>query len=245
MLGDHGAGSHRCLRPPRPPVPRLRGPGARHPGVRPGPGPLSCLWRPGQFRASSHRAWAMPLRSRGVSRRAHAAGGAAISESIRTYGRQTCPTGSHGSARSVVWRDAARRLGSTRARRSTWPGSRTTRGARRTGLYQLGVVHAHADPPDVAQAEAHYQQALALAEALGRPPLQAHCHHGLGMLYARDRPAGAGPCCSVHRDQSLPCHGHDLLATPGGGGADRGGGALITRVDRSIGARLPCRPPVA
>jgi tetratricopeptide (TPR) repeat protein len=50
-------------------------------------------------------------------------------------------------------------------------------------LHQLGVVQAHADPPDVAQAEAHYQQALALAEALGRPPLQAHCHHGLGRLY--------------------------------------------------------------
>jgi tetratricopeptide (TPR) repeat protein/MoxR-like ATPase len=51
-------------------------------------------------------------------------------------------------------------------------------------LHQLGVVHAHADPPDVAQAEAHYQQALALAEELGMRPLQAHCHRGLGMLYA-------------------------------------------------------------
>jgi class 3 adenylate cyclase/tetratricopeptide (TPR) repeat protein len=52
-------------------------------------------------------------------------------------------------------------------------------------LYQLGVVHAHADPPDVAQAEAHYQQALALAEELGLCPLQAHCHHGLGRLYGK------------------------------------------------------------
>jgi hypothetical protein len=31
----------------------------------------------------------------------------------------------------------------------------------------------------------HYRQALALAEELGMHPLQAHCHHGLGMLYAR------------------------------------------------------------
>jgi predicted protein tyrosine phosphatase len=46
------------------------------------------------------------------------------------------------------------------------------------------VVHTHADPPDVAQAEAHYQQALALAEELGMRPLVAHCHRGLGMLYA-------------------------------------------------------------
>jgi predicted protein tyrosine phosphatase len=39
------------------------------------------------------------------------------------------------------------------------------------------------DPPDVAQAEAHYRQALALAEELGMCPLVAHCHHGLGRLY--------------------------------------------------------------
>ena len=38
-------------------------------------------------------------------------------------------------------------------------------------------------PPDVRQAEAHYQQALALAEQLGMRPLQAHCHRGLGTLY--------------------------------------------------------------
>ena len=64
-------------------------------------------------------------------------------------------------------------------------------------LYQLGVVQAHADPPDAAQAEAHYQQALTLAEALGLRPLQAHCHHGLGTLYAttsrRSRPALSCP----------------------------------------------------
>jgi tetratricopeptide (TPR) repeat protein len=52
-------------------------------------------------------------------------------------------------------------------------------------LHQLGVVHAHATPPDAEQAEAYYQQALALAEELGMRPLQAHCHRGLGMLYAQ------------------------------------------------------------
>jgi tetratricopeptide (TPR) repeat protein len=50
-------------------------------------------------------------------------------------------------------------------------------------LHQLGVVQAHANPPDAAQAAAHYQQALALAEELGMRPLQAHCHRGLGTLY--------------------------------------------------------------
>jgi uncharacterized protein HemY len=59
------------------------------------------------------------------------------------------------------------------------------RGNEALALYQLGVVHAHADPPDVGSAEAHYQQALALAEALGMRPLQAHCHLGLGTLYVR------------------------------------------------------------
>ena len=39
-------------------------------------------------------------------------------------------------------------------------------------------------PRSVEQAEAHYQQALALAEELGMRPLQAHCHRGLGTLYA-------------------------------------------------------------
>ena len=58
------------------------------------------------------------------------------------------------------------------------------RGDEALALHQLGVVHAHADPPDAAQAEAHYQQALALAEELGMRPLQAHCHRGLGTLYA-------------------------------------------------------------
>ena len=37
---------------------------------------------------------------------------------------------------------------------------------------------------NVEQAEAHYHQALALAEELGMRPLQAHCHRGLGTLYA-------------------------------------------------------------
>ena len=34
-------------------------------------------------------------------------------------------------------------------------------------------------------AEAHYRQALALADELGMRPLQAHCHLGLGTLYAK------------------------------------------------------------
>src|SRR4030095_13950560 len=59
------------------------------------------------------------------------------------------------------------------------------RGEEALALHQLGVVHAHAAPPDVAQTEAYYQQALALADELGMRPLLAHCHLGLGRLYAQ------------------------------------------------------------
>jgi tetratricopeptide (TPR) repeat protein len=54
--------------------------------------------------------------------------------------------------------------------------------------------HAHADSLDIAQAEAYYQQALALAEELGMRPLVAHCYQGLGTLYGKiGRPEQARP----------------------------------------------------
>ena len=59
------------------------------------------------------------------------------------------------------------------------------RGNEALALCQLGAVHTKADPPEVAQSEARYQEALALAEELGMRPLQAHCHHGLGTLYVK------------------------------------------------------------
>src|SRR5262249_33906907 len=62
------------------------------------------------------------------------------------------------------------------------------RGFEALALCQLGVVQAHADPPDAEQAEAYYQQALTLAEELGMRPLQAYCHLGLGTLYAKIGP---------------------------------------------------------
>jgi tetratricopeptide (TPR) repeat protein len=62
---------------------------------------------------------------------------------------------------------------------------RKARGEEAHALHQLGTVHAHANPPDAAQAETHYHQALALAEELGMRPLVAHCHLGLGRLYGQ------------------------------------------------------------
>jgi hypothetical protein len=52
-------------------------------------------------------------------------------------------------------------------------------------LRLLGEIVARREPPERALAEAHYQQAHALAEELGMRPLQAHCHLGLGTLYAK------------------------------------------------------------
>jgi predicted ATPase/class 3 adenylate cyclase len=52
-------------------------------------------------------------------------------------------------------------------------------------LRLLGDIAAHRTPPAVEPAEASYRQALALAEELGMRPLQAHCHRGLDMLYAK------------------------------------------------------------
>jgi tetratricopeptide (TPR) repeat protein len=62
---------------------------------------------------------------------------------------------------------------------------RKARGNEACALRLLGKIALHRHAPEVAQAEAHYQQALALAEALGMRPLMAHCHTGLGTLYTR------------------------------------------------------------
>jgi tetratricopeptide (TPR) repeat protein len=59
------------------------------------------------------------------------------------------------------------------------------RGNQAYALRLLGEIAARRVSPDVAPAEVHYQQALALAEELGMRPLQAHCHLGLGKLYVK------------------------------------------------------------
>jgi DNA-binding SARP family transcriptional activator len=49
----------------------------------------------------------------------------------------------------------------------------------------LGLAAALADPPDVAAAEAHFGQTLALAAQLSMRPTAARCHLGLATLYRR------------------------------------------------------------
>ena len=59
------------------------------------------------------------------------------------------------------------------------------RGNRAWALRLLGEIAARRDPPDGAEAEARYRDALAIATELGMRPLVAHCHLGLGKLSRR------------------------------------------------------------
>ena len=59
------------------------------------------------------------------------------------------------------------------------------RGHQAYALRLLGEIAARREPSATEPTEAHYQQALALADELGMRPLVAHCHHGLGTLYLK------------------------------------------------------------
>jgi DNA-binding winged helix-turn-helix (wHTH) protein/tetratricopeptide (TPR) repeat protein len=62
-------------------------------------------------------------------------------------------------------------------------------------LHLLGDIATHSDRFDADTGEAHYREALALAEPRGMRPLVAHCHRGLGDLY---RHIGAGRKAEKH-----------------------------------------------
>jgi class 3 adenylate cyclase/tetratricopeptide (TPR) repeat protein len=59
------------------------------------------------------------------------------------------------------------------------------RGHQAYALRLLGEIAAQREPPHIEEAETYYRQALTTAEELGMRPLLAHCHHGLGTLYAK------------------------------------------------------------
>ena len=59
------------------------------------------------------------------------------------------------------------------------------RGFTAHALHLLGDVATHPDRFNPERGEAHYRQALALAEERGMRPLVAPCHFGLGRLFQR------------------------------------------------------------
>jgi tetratricopeptide (TPR) repeat protein len=71
---------------------------------------------------------------------------------------------------------AGRALESSRAHRE--------RGNQAYALRLLGDIAAQHEPPERNQASEYYRQAITLADELGMRPLEAHCHRGLGTLYA-------------------------------------------------------------
>jgi hypothetical protein len=73
------------------------------------------------------------------------------------------------------------------------------RGNEAYALRLLGDIAARREPPAIEPpAAVYYRQALALAKELGMRPLVAHCHLGLGTLYAHlGRPEQARPELTV------------------------------------------------
>jgi tetratricopeptide (TPR) repeat protein len=59
------------------------------------------------------------------------------------------------------------------------------RGNEAYALRLLGDIAACHHPLRTEEAEIRYRQSLGLAEELGMRPLVAHCHHGLGTMYAK------------------------------------------------------------
>ncbi len=105
-------------------------------------------------------------RARRVDRRRETQWLAYLSEAYLRSGR---PDDAHAMAERLLVLGRARGERSTEAR----------------GRQLLGEIAMQGEPPHAEAAEAHYREALALAEDLGMRPLQAHCHRGLGSLYAK------------------------------------------------------------
>jgi hypothetical protein len=179
----------------------------------------------------------MPTRSRAASRRgARCCRRGSAKISARARGK-IIPSGSHGSARSVVWRDAAMRPGSTPDRRSTWTGSRRNAATRRKRYTSLGPSMPTPTPPMLSRPKPTTSRPwpwpMSLACARSWPTATT------GWAGCTARPAGqTSPRRAVCRYRVVPRHGHDLLGAPGGSRAGAGRWSwIISR--RSVSLRLP------
>jgi tetratricopeptide (TPR) repeat protein len=115
---------------------------------------------------------AVPLLEQASRQYAALRGGAPDPPSVIWLGEAYLLTGRLDEA----WTQAQRALEFSRAHQE--------RSNEAEALRLLGEVAAQRHPPPGAQTAAHYRQALTLAHALGMRPLVAHCHRGLGTLYA-------------------------------------------------------------
>jgi tetratricopeptide (TPR) repeat protein len=80
------------------------------------------------------------------------------------------------------------------------------RGSEAYALRLLGEIAARRHAPDSEPAASYYRQALALADERGMRPLQAHCHLGLGTLYAttgQREPARAALAAAITRYRAM------------------------------------------
>jgi tetratricopeptide (TPR) repeat protein len=76
-------------------------------------------------------------------------------------------------------------------------------------LHLLGDIATHPDQFDAESGEAHYREALTLAEPHGMRPLVAHCHLGLGKLYRRtgkrqEAQERLGTATMLYREMDMP-----------------------------------------
>jgi tetratricopeptide (TPR) repeat protein len=125
------------------------------------------------YALSGRLAEALPLLEQVVEQEAAMRGGRPLSTRVLWQSEAYLLAGRVGEARLL----ALQALDLVRTRKE--------RGHEAWTLRLLGEIAAQRELQNAEQAEASYRQALALAKELGMRPLQAHCHLGLGTLYAK------------------------------------------------------------
>ncbi len=149
-------------------------------------GPWVCA-RTGTFRSSCPgwpQPWAWRMPWMGVSPRVWRWWNTGWSKRSPGADRGVWRLRSPASARRICWLAAWKTRANAPRRRSISPASTSNAAHQAWALWLLGESTARQASPEVEPAAGHYRQALALAEELGMRPLQAHCHRGLGTLYA-------------------------------------------------------------
>ena len=174
---------------------RPRGPDARRPLARTGPGAsVRPPDIPGLVALDRCGAWAMAYALAGASLRRAAARQAAeqATATHERYKRSHLPLGRRPSE---VCRLAGRSAQALAACAPALDHARQhkERGNQACALRLLGDIACPAPIPQMSsRPKPTTSQALALAEELGMRPLQAHCHRGLGTLYATTGQRAAG-----------------------------------------------------